>query len=87
MSFSKTERDFLEQLKKGNYQWLEKKYPYVYFEDFNGSYEEWKSLEHQRFKRKDDYYRQLLSRIRRKVKQMKEDLDLYYKVLEKTNNL
>lgn len=87
MVFSDTERDFLEQLKKGNYQWLDRKYPEIYYEDFNGTYEEWEKMRSQLWKRKDDYYRQLLSRIRKKKRQMKKDLDLYYDVIEKRNNL
>jgi hypothetical protein len=78
--FSKTEKELLEHLITNDHRWFYKKYSKHKMYSHNDLYDE--NLVKQE-NRKYNYYRQLKSRINRKVKTMKEDLELYYKVLKK----
>jgi len=69
MAFSKKERELLEHWVDSDFDWLHKQ-----FEDDNNLELHWK---------KQNYYRVLKSRINKKVKQMRKDLDLYHKLADR----
>lgn len=79
MTFSKSERDLVQHLVDKDYEWLRNKY----YHDAPGYFEEWNKKDKLILKRKLDNYRQRISKIKKKVKQMEDDLNLYHNLSER----
>jgi len=95
MSFSKTEREFLEHIKNNKKGF--KKNIYVNKEEIDldttdmeiwrKSTEKFEKERREISRRENNYNQQLSSRINRKVKQMEADIKLYYEVRKKGDAL
>ena len=74
MVFSKTQREFLKRLeKRDRSQWIKRTFALDEYVFYFGKY-------YKDVLKKHNYYSQMKSRIKKKVKQMKADIELYNRV-------